>query len=56
MTFFSFTPGGSGQPPKWSVSDKIWIYWVVAVPLTGIMVALWIVWQRCFPVKPIGAS
>lgn len=56
MTFFSFTPGGSGQPPKWSVSDKIWIYWVVAAPLTGITIALWIVWQRYFPVKPIGAS
>jgi len=54
MSFFSFSPGGEGQPPKWTVSEDLWIYWAVAVPLTGVTVLSWFAWHQFFPVKAIG--
>lgn len=38
MSFFSFQPGYQN---KWGVSQKIWIYFAVAVPLTMVTVILW---------------
>ena len=38
-TFFTFGDDGS-----WRVSGKLWIYWVVTVPATIIIVVLWWVW------------
>ncbi|KAF1936654.1 hypothetical protein EJ02DRAFT_387029 [Clathrospora elynae] len=41
MSFFNFTPGNDGTKAAWSVSDKFWVYWVCAVPLTCLTMAIW---------------
>ncbi|KAF2191309.1 hypothetical protein K469DRAFT_720289 [Zopfia rhizophila CBS 207.26] len=46
MSFFNFSPGDGSQADEWRVSGKIWIYWVVAVPLTGLALFSWFLWQR----------
>ncbi|KZM25137.1 metal ion transmembrane transporter [Ascochyta rabiei] len=44
MSFFSYNPelGGAG----WSVSSKFWVYWVCAIPLTSLTLAIWYWRQR----------
>ena len=37
-TFFTF--GGNG----WEVSNRLWIYWVITVPTTIAVVAVWNIW------------
>ncbi len=54
MSFFNFTPGTDGLPDKWSISEKFWLYWAVAVPISAATVALWLFWHRFFPPKIIG--
>jgi hypothetical protein len=61
MTFFNFQNsegGGSGSssdnstssassssnPPV--ISNQFWIYWVVTIPLTIIIVLTWYIWER----------
>lgn len=40
MTFFNFQEGAR------TVSDQFWIYWIVTVPITVIVVTGWWVWER----------
>jgi hypothetical protein len=40
MTFFNFQ---AGEP---TVSAQFWIYWVVTVPITAVVVGGWWVWER----------
>lgn len=40
MSFFSFS-SDSG----WVVSDKFWLYWVFAVPITLVSILVWYCWQ-----------
>lgn len=42
MTFFNFQNSGS-EP---AVSNKFWIYWVVTIPVTIMIVAIWYVWEK----------
>ncbi|KAF9691615.1 hypothetical protein EKO04_010517 [Ascochyta lentis] len=49
MSFFNYTPEPSGV--GWSVSDKFWVYWVCAVPLTCLTLAVWFWRQRQSGVK-----
>jgi len=44
MSFFNFD-ANSGS---WSVSDKFWVYWALAVPITVITTILWHYWQEEF--------
>ena len=61
MTFFNFQNsegGGSGSSSDNStssassssnptvVSNQFWIYWVVTIPLTTIIVLTWYIWER----------
>jgi hypothetical protein len=46
MSFFNFSPGDDTQADEWRVSSKIWIYWVVAIPLTGMTLFAWLFWMR----------
>ena len=55
MTFFNYSPGSEGQPGKWSVSDKMWIYWAISMPFTGVTVMLWFLWHYCFPRNAISS-
>jgi len=50
-SFFDFTPANQGQPAKWSISSKMWIYWAIVLPLTITTVTSWMLWQRKFPVQ-----
>ena len=40
MDFFNFQSEGL------SISNWFWIYWVVTLPTTAIIVALWYAWER----------
>jgi hypothetical protein len=46
MTFFNFSPGNEAHPEAWVVSEKIWIYWVISLPLTIVTILSWFTWQR----------
>lgn len=48
MSFFNFTPATSDKAQAWTVSDKFWVYWIFAVPVTAGTVAVWFWWQRTF--------
>ncbi|OBT38898.1 hypothetical protein VE00_10782 [Pseudogymnoascus sp. WSF 3629] len=45
-SFFNFSPGSGTDPQHWTISEKFWIYWAVAIPLTVATVACWFMWQR----------
>ncbi|PVH69386.1 hypothetical protein DL98DRAFT_505830 [Cadophora sp. DSE1049] len=45
-SFFNFSPASETKPQHWTVSEKFWIYWVVAIPVTIVTVACWVSWQR----------
>ncbi|TVY34884.1 hypothetical protein LOCC1_G008053 [Lachnellula occidentalis] len=47
-SFFNFSPATSTTPQRWDVSERFWVYWVVAVPLTLGTVASWVAWQRVY--------
>lgn len=49
-SFFNF----DAEQGVWAVSDKIWIYWVVSVPVTSITILLWFFWHRVFPPTLVG--
>ncbi|CAF3616058.1 hypothetical protein SNK03_003900 [Fusarium graminearum] len=50
MSFFN-VDDDTGQ---WTVSNKIWMYWAIAIPVTLITSGLWLLWQRCFPPAWVG--
>jgi Mg2+ and Co2+ transporter CorA len=52
MSFFDFGAESGG----WSVSSKIWIYWVIAIPITAATALLWYFWSMIFPYKSSGES
>lgn len=45
-SFFNFSPASDTEPQHWTVSEKFWVYWVVAIPVTLVTVACWLAWQR----------
>ncbi|KAJ8063444.1 hypothetical protein OCU04_008661 [Sclerotinia nivalis] len=47
-SFFNFSPGNSIEPQRWMVSDKFWIYWVVTIPLTLVIMLLWFIYQPLY--------
>ncbi|KAK0621309.1 hypothetical protein B0T17DRAFT_283929 [Bombardia bombarda] len=52
MTFFNFQVGGNDDnnsnsaPPTPTVSSDLWIYFVITIPLTAIIVLAWLWWNR----------
>ena len=44
MSFFHYDDGSG-----WGVSNKIWIYWVIAVPTTVATALVWNYWNKLFP-------
>ncbi|KAI1264416.1 hypothetical protein F5Y18DRAFT_428042 [Xylariaceae sp. FL1019] len=40
-SFFKFGDNG-----EWSVSDKFWVYWATAVPITTVTILLWVLTQE----------
>ncbi|TVY39155.1 hypothetical protein LOCC1_G005565 [Lachnellula occidentalis] len=40
MTFFNF------QDPGPAVDNRFWIYWAITIPVTGIIVGIWYVWEK----------
>jgi hypothetical protein len=42
MTFFNFQNEG----PQPAVSGKFWIYWVITIPVTMVIVGIWYVWEK----------
>lgn len=41
MTFFNFSSDSGGH-----VSSQFWIYWIVTIPLTLVVIACWWGWER----------
>lgn len=52
MSFFNF----DADSGIWRVSEKFWIYWAVAVPLTVLTAVLWHSWGKMLPSSSSGAS
>jgi Mg2+ and Co2+ transporter CorA len=50
MSFFNYSPDSG----SWTVSDKFWIYWAVAIPLTIVASVVWYYWHKVFPSTLIG--
>lgn len=46
MGFFNFSQGDGAQMPEWSVSKDIWVYWAITIPVTGVTVLCWLLWQQ----------
>lgn len=46
MSFFNYTPPQDGAAGKWSVSERFWIYWAFAIPLTALTLGIWVLQQR----------
>lgn len=44
--FFDFSPATETGPQQFVVSDKFWIYWATAIPVTIAALLLWLFWQR----------
>ncbi|KAM0246852.1 hypothetical protein ACHAP5_004474 [Fusarium lateritium] len=38
----------------WSVSEKFWLYWVIAIPVTLLTGGLWLVWRKVYQPPTIG--
>ncbi|KAF7504365.1 hypothetical protein GJ744_002422 [Endocarpon pusillum] len=47
-SFFDFSPPAQPTTATWTVSNKFWIYWAFAAPLTIATVVSWFVWQRWY--------
>jgi hypothetical protein len=45
MVFFNFQEDADGQE-QFQVSSRWWYYLVITIPLTGIVFATWIIWQK----------
>ncbi|GME35504.1 hypothetical protein GTA08_BOTSDO06675 [Neofusicoccum parvum] len=43
MNFFDFSADGDGQ--TWAVSEKLWLYWAVTLPLTFLTLGSWWAWD-----------
>lgn len=46
MSFFTVNTNPSTGLLEWEVSKQFWLYWIVALPLTGLTLALWYYWRR----------
>ncbi|EOA86728.1 uncharacterized protein SETTUDRAFT_178730 [Exserohilum turcica Et28A] len=46
MSFFNYTPPEDGRAGRWSISEKFWIYWAIAIPLTALTLGIWVLRQR----------
>ncbi|KAF2809136.1 uncharacterized protein BDZ99DRAFT_463941 [Mytilinidion resinicola] len=50
-SFFNFTPERDDYAATWSVSHKFWIYWVFAIPLTGLTMGVWLLHHKLRGIK-----
>ncbi|KAF2185996.1 hypothetical protein K469DRAFT_707178 [Zopfia rhizophila CBS 207.26] len=46
MSFFNFSPSSDSHPDEWRVSRTMWIYWIIAIPSTGLTLFAWLLWKR----------
>ncbi|KAJ4267500.1 hypothetical protein NW762_003607 [Fusarium torreyae] len=50
MSFFKM----DDNTGAWSVSEKFWLYWVIAIPVTILTGGSWLLWQKWNPTPRIG--
>ncbi|KAF5656570.1 hypothetical protein FHETE_10938 [Fusarium heterosporum] len=50
MSFFKM----DDDTGEWGVSEKFWLYWVVAIPITLLTGGLWLLWRRVYQPPKIG--
>ncbi|KAM0548168.1 hypothetical protein ACHAPJ_009966 [Fusarium lateritium] len=50
MSFFKM----DDNTGAWSVSEKFWLYWVIAIPVTILTGGSWLLWQKWYPPPRIG--
>ena len=52
MSFFELVEDASGGgQPVWHVSERLWLYWAITVPLTLLTIVVWVV---CFHGEAVG--
>ena len=42
MSFFDFEPSRDEASESWNVSERIWLYWLLVVPLTAAAMGSWV--------------
>jgi hypothetical protein len=45
MSFFHYEPSQDNPNGEWSISEKFWIYWAFAIPLTCLTMGIWF-WRQ----------
>jgi hypothetical protein len=45
MSFFHFEPPSDATGASFVLSDKFWMYWVVAAPLSVATLTAWFLWE-----------
>jgi hypothetical protein len=45
MNFFEFSSQNGAKPEIWYVSDKMWVFWLIAGLLTATTITAWTIWQ-----------
>jgi hypothetical protein len=53
-SFFHSEPSAGGMKESFVVSDKFWMYWVFAAPLSVVALGLWIFWDGMLGKKHFG--
>lgn len=46
MSFFNYQPASGGGKESFTVSNRFWVYWVLAAPLSVMMLLIWAFWER----------
>ena len=45
-SFFDYQPGHDDSKEEFTMSSKFWLYWVLAAPLSIVMVLAWLLWEK----------
>ena len=46
MSFFDYQPARGAGKEDYTVSNKFWVYWALAIPLSFIMLLIWLFWEK----------
>ncbi|KAE9370170.1 hypothetical protein N431DRAFT_308690, partial [Stipitochalara longipes BDJ] len=45
---FGTTFFGHGDDSPWTVSNDFWIFWAILIPVTGVTIIFWFIWERFY--------
>lgn len=45
-SFFNYQPANGGGEESFTMSNRFWVYWVLAAPLSIITLLIWVFWEE----------